>query len=59
MAILEQYKIAEKKGKGAYAFKDGDETEKTIMIDAPMILQAEEILRKCRAVGIELPKSLS
>ncbi|PWZ01861.1 beta subunit of citrate lyase [Testicularia cyperi] len=50
--IKHLYTLAEKNDKGAYGLKDGD---RLIMIDAPMLLQAEAILGKAKAAGLEIP----
>ena len=48
--VLEQYEQAVKAGKGAYGL-EGDEG-RTEMIDAPMILQAKQTLKKAKQFGL-------
>lgn len=50
--ILHLYKKAEQDNKGAYGLKDGD---RMVMIDAPMLLQANAVLDRARAAGLTIP----
>ncbi|GAA5974510.1 hypothetical protein JCM11641_002065 [Rhodosporidiobolus odoratus] len=50
LRILEEYEAARAKGAGAYGLKEDDGG--TVMIDAPMLLQAESILAQARSAGL-------
>ncbi|PWN49128.1 beta subunit of citrate lyase [Violaceomyces palustris] len=50
--IKHHYERSLKENKGAYGLKQGDSM---VMIDAPMLLQAEIVLNKARSSGLEIP----
>ncbi|BGP18048.1 hypothetical protein JCM10213_008416 [Rhodosporidiobolus nylandii] len=50
LRILEEYEAGRQSGAGAYGLKGED--GKTVMIDAPMLLQAQSILAQARSAGL-------
>lgn len=49
--VLHQYEEATQAGKGAYGLA-GIDGRKAEMIDAPMILQAQRVIRKAQQYGL-------